>query len=123
MYKEQSEEIGAVITNYFEGIYYGDVPKLESCFDPSLIIYGDMNNGVLYRKPLNDYLEGVRNRKSPNSLGEIFKMKITSIDLIGDVAVVKAHVPMLGYNYYDFLSLTKINGSWKIVNKLFAHVE
>ncbi|WP_394329748.1 nuclear transport factor 2 family protein [Zunongwangia profunda] len=29
---------------------------------------------------------------------------------------------MLGFNYYDYLSLFKINGEWKIVNKLFTNV-
>jgi hypothetical protein len=31
-------------------------------------------------------------------------------------------LPMLGYNYYDFLSLSKISGRWQIVNKLFTNV-
>lgn len=34
-----------------------------------------------------------------------------------------AHLKMLGFNYYDFLSLGHVNGDWKIVNKVFAHVE
>ena len=56
-------------------------------------------------------------------MGEEFKMKILGIEILGCVAIAKLHVPMLGYNYYDFLSLTLINGTWKIVNKVFTHVE
>jgi len=123
MYKETAEKIEEVIANYFEGIYEGDIPKLEAAFDKQLIIYGDMNTGTPYCKPVQEYLEGVKTRKSPRELGEAFAMNIINIEILGKVAMVKAHMPMLGYNYYDFLSLTTIGGNWKIVNKLFAHVE
>lgn len=120
MYKEKVETL---IKHYFEGIYEGDIPKLQAVFDENVIIYGDMNNKVPYCKTIQEYLEGVQSRKSPSDLGEVFLMQIISIEIIGTVAMVKAHVPMLGYNYYDFLSLTVVDGNWKIVNKLFAHVE
>lgn len=123
MYREESEKIGRIIRQYFEGIYQGNITKLQAVFNKDVIIYGDLNNDIPYQKTLSEYLEGVKTRKSPKELGELFRMKIISIEIIGKVAVVKAQVPMLGYNYYDFLSLTVVDGSWKIVNKLFAHVE
>ena len=49
-------------------------------------------------------------------------MKIIRIDIIDKIAIAKLHVPMLGYNYYDYLSLSKIDSHWKIVNKLFVDV-
>jgi hypothetical protein len=30
---------------------------------------------------------------------------------------------MLGFNYYDFLSLLHLDGEWQIVCKVFTHVE
>lgn len=122
MYKDTVEAIEAVVARYFEGIYEGDVSKLQAVFEERVIIYGDMNNAIPYCKPIQEYLEGVKSRQSPNDLGEPFLMKIIGIEIIGKTAIVKAHVPMLGYNYYDFLSLTILEGDWKIVNKLFAHV-
>ena len=35
MYLENIKKIEQVITNYFEGIYYGNPEKLESSFDDS----------------------------------------------------------------------------------------
>ena len=63
------------------------------------------------------------NPKTKNDLKEVFRMKTIGIDIIGNISMVKVHLPMLGYNYYDYLSLTKLNNDWKIVNKVFAHVE
>ncbi len=122
MYKENIREIENLIANYFEGIFYGDIVKLESCFHENLFIYGDIK-GVDYLKSSSEYLEGVKNRESPKDLNEDLKMKIVGIDIIGKIAMAKLHVPMLGYNYYDYLSIAKINDEWKIVNKIFAHVE
>lgn len=122
MYKDNNKDIQKVITNYFEGIFYGDADKLESCFTNNAIIYGDIN-GVPYKKYRNEYIDGVKNRKSPSELNEVFKMETIGIDILGNIAMIKLHVPMLGYNYYDYLSLTKIDENWKIVNKIFTHVD
>ncbi|TPN88763.1 nuclear transport factor 2 family protein [Aquimarina algicola] len=122
MYKESIKEIESIITNYFEGIFHGDWAKLKACFHKNVAIYGDIK-GVEYLKSINEYLEGVKNRQSPKDLNETFKMKIIGIDIMGKIAIAKLHVPMLGYNYYDYLSLAKVNDGWKIVNKLFTHEE
>ncbi|WP_108803927.1 nuclear transport factor 2 family protein [Aquimarina sp. Aq107] len=121
MYKDNIKDIENVITNYFEGIFYGEVDKLAPCFTDSAFIYGDIN-GVPYKKSVIEYLDGVKERKSLNDLNEMFKMEVVGIDIIGNVAMVKLRVPMLGYNYYDYLSLAKVNDNWKIVNKIFTHV-
>lgn len=122
MFAEKSIEIGQVIHNYLEGIYQGDVERLRSSFTDNAQLRGEVK-GAEYFKSLENYLEGVKNRKSPRELGEVFKMKILSLEIVGNVATAKLHVPMLGYNYYDFLSLCIVKGEWKIVNKLFTHVE
>ncbi len=122
MYKESMKEIENVISNYFKGIFFGDVTKLKACFHESLTIYGDIK-GVEYLKSAKEYLGGVKNRRNPKDLNEPFKMKIIGIDIMGKIAIAKLHVPMLGYNYYDYLSLAKVNNGWKIVNKLFTHEE
>lgn len=122
MYQEKANKITEVITNYFEGVYQGNIEQLKSIFHSNTFFYGDIK-GSEYFKSLNDYLEGVKNRKSPKELEEENKMEITSLEIMGEVAIAKVHLPMLGYNYYDFLSLTKVDGEWKIVNKIFTHVE
>ncbi|MCK8520506.1 nuclear transport factor 2 family protein [Aquimarina sp. D1M17] len=121
MYTQKITEIETVIANYFEGIFYGDISKLSSCFHKDTILYGDIE-GANYVKNLDEYLDGVKNRKSPSELGEALQMKVIGIDVMGKIAMVKLHVPMLGYNYYDYLSIVKVNQQWKIVNKLFTHV-
>lgn len=121
MYKDESLAIQNTINTYFEGIYQGDINHLKSAFHPEALLFGDIN-GEPYFKKLDQYLEGVKNRKSPKELGEGFEMEILSIEILGQQAIAKLHVPMLGFNYYDFLSLSKNKSRWVIVNKLFTNV-
>jgi hypothetical protein len=122
MYKEKANQITQTIQQYFKGIFYGDIEKLRNTFSPEAYLYGNIK-GAEYLKSLDDYLEGVQNRKSPHDLGEEFNMEILSIEVLDKIAIAKVHVPMLGFNYYDYLSFSTIDGEWKIVNKVFTHVE
>jgi hypothetical protein len=121
-YAKVSKEIVSVIENYFEGIYKGDIELLRSVFHRDTLLFGDIK-GYSYQKNVDDYLAVVANRKNPKEIGELFQMKILSVEVLGTIAFVKVHVPMLGYNYYDYLSLLKFNQQWKIVSKLFTHVD
>ena len=122
MYKENVREVESLIANYFDGIFYGDIEKLKACLDSNVTIYGDIK-GVNYEKSVSEYIKGVKTRQSPNDLEEPFQMRINGIDIVGKIAMVKLNVPMLGYNYFDYLSLVKGDAGWKIVNKIFTHLE
>lgn len=120
-YAADNAGIELTLSNYFKGIFYGDVELLRSTFHAEALVMGDIN-GEPYAKTLNQYLEGVKSRKSPQELNETFRMEIVSVEIINSIAVVKAHVPMFDFNYYDLLSLNKIHGEWLIVNKLLTNV-
>ena len=120
-YADNAAAITAVLSNYFKGIFNGDVELLRSTFHPQALVSGDIN-GQPYFKSIDQYLEGVKNRKSPSALNEPFRMEILAIEIINFTAIAKVHVPMFEFNYYDLLSLSKVNGAWVIVNKLLTNV-
>jgi hypothetical protein len=120
-YADNATAVAAVLSNYFKGIFNGDVELLRSTFDPQALVTGDIN-GQSYFKSLDQYLEGVKNRKSPSALNETFRMEILAIEIINFIAIAKVRVPMFEFNYYDLLSLNKINGEWVIINKLLTNV-
>lgn len=121
-YSDNAAAITAALSNYFTGIYNGDVELLRSTFHPQALVAGDVN-GQPYFKTIDQYLEGVKNRKSPLALNETFRMEILSIEIINSIAIAKARVPLFEFNYYDLLSLSKINGEWVIINKLLTNVK
>ena len=121
IFDKESVDILCVISNYFEGVFYGDLNKLKATFHPNCILFGDVN-GQPYQKELHEYMESVRNRKSSNELGEPFDMNVLGIEVLNNIATVKAKILMMGFNYYDYLSLSKRNGKWWIVSKVFTNV-
>ena len=120
-YSKSAMAVSAVLTNYFKGIFTGDTDLLRRVFHSEALVAGDIN-GQPYFKSVAQYLEGVENRKSPLELHEKFQMDIVSIEIINSIAVAKVHLPMFGFNYYDLLSLTKVDGEWIIINKLLTNV-
>lgn len=120
-YNDNATAISAVLLNYFNGVFNGDVSLLRSIFHPQTLVSGDIN-GQPYFKTLDQYLDSVKNRKSPHALNETFRMEILSIEIINLIAVAKVHLPMFDFNYYDLLSLSKVDGQWIIVNKLLTNV-
>ena len=117
------KEIHETLDRYFKSIYTGDVARLKTTFHPQAVLFGEIN-GQPYLKPLPEYLHAVENRKSPEELGEAFEMKVVSVEVLDtvNIAYAKTHCRMLGFNYFDFLSLIRQDNRWMIVNKLFAHV-
>lgn len=114
-------EITALVNRYFKGLYYGDTDLLRSVFHPQAQLFGDVR-GAPYKNSLDGFLEAVAKRESPHQRGEEFQMEVVGVEVMNQIAYVKAHCPMLGFNYHDYLALVHENDRWLITNKLFTHM-
>ena len=115
------EAIFALIDVYFQSIYTGDSAALRSAFHPHCRLFADVN-GAPYEKSVDQYVEGVANRKSPLGLGEPFRMKVLGVETLGVIALVRTRQQMLGFDYHDYLTLLNRDGRWQIVSKTFVHL-
>ncbi|RZA33307.1 MAG: nuclear transport factor 2 family protein [Lysobacteraceae bacterium] len=118
---EDHHAILAVLADYFAGLYTGDTALLRSVFHPDAALFAEVA-GQPYHKRLDDYLAGVDTRRSPEELGEPYRMKVLSVDVTYSIATARVHVPAHGFNYYNHLSLVRYEGVWVIVNKTFFDV-
>lgn len=107
--------------NYFNGIYEGDLEKLQRILNPGTLMFGDVK-GQPYAKTFDSYLDGVKNRQSPKETGKPFKGTIISIEVINSIAIAKVRVKMYDFNYDEFLSFHKIDNRWVIVNKMISDI-
>jgi hypothetical protein len=119
MNTDHHDSIASIVNAYLHGVYSGDVATLASLFDPGCQVYGELD-GQPYFKSIAAYLEGVASRKSPQQLGEPYRMDILAVDSLGSIANAKLHSPMLGFNYHLYLTLRRLDGKWIIVNKTFS---
>jgi len=104
---------------YFKGIYEGDLHALDNIYQPGILLFGDVK-GVPYAKTLDQYLDGVKNRQSPRDSGKPFKGEILNIRVVNSIGVAEVKVKMYDFLYHEFLSFHKIDGKWRIVNKMIT---
>jgi 4-oxalocrotonate tautomerase len=113
-------EIAAALDDYFDGLYEGDVAKMRRIFHPCCHLYSAAD-GRLADDDLDSYLARVASRPSPESLGQRRHDAILGIAATREGAAFAtlrtARAPRL---YTDYLSLLRIEGSWRIVAKTFS---
>jgi hypothetical protein len=113
-------EIHSLVEQYFQGVYHGNTELLSQLFDAAAQVYGVID-GQPYHKSAADYISGVGQRQSPAALGEPYRMKLLAVDVLGDIASVRLHSPMLGFDYQLYLTFALRPEGWKIVSKTFTH--
>jgi hypothetical protein len=119
---QEHPEIQALLKTYYEGLYHGDPQRLRQVFHPQAQLFGEIR-GAPYQNTLEGFVNAVASRESPHARGEPFQMETLDIQLLNQIAYVRARCPMLGNNYFDYLALIHNGERWLITNKLFTHVD
>jgi len=112
--------IAQTVQLYFNGMYQGDVESLREAFHPEAYLFGYLGKDFMHISA-KDWFKAVDNRPIPFIEGEEYDMKIVSMDVTGEVATVKVADLYMGLQFTDYLTLSKIDGNWVIVNKAFHH--
>ena len=112
------DAIAATVQLYIHGSAQGDAAKLTEGFHPDAQMYGAIGDDR-YDEPITEYIKLMA--ESPG--GETLHARITSVVQAGDAA--SATVVEDGFwgtmSFVSFLTLSHIEGRWRIVNKNFAH--
>ena len=111
---DEKAEITKTVELYFEGMVERNKSKLEEAFiqEARLIGYRGENFTIT---SFETWADGTSKGTPRNP--ENFVNKIVSIRVQGNTAVAETELFWPGVYYYDFLTLVKIDGKWKIVNK------
>jgi hypothetical protein len=116
----EREAIVAAIQLYIDGASKGDAAKLKEAFDERAWMFGSLG-GQRYDVPVAQLIELCVSQ--PLDSDGSFEARIISIEQVGDAAAVTLEEDGCwgGVSFTDFFTLAKIDGTWKIVNKTFAH--
>ena len=113
-HKADYDALIALLNDYFDGLYEGDVEKLRGIFHEDAWLKG--NN---YRKSRDEWLKAVGSRPIPRDEGADYGFNIQSLEIVNDQAMARLDVPLAAH-FIDYLGLLKEDGQWKIVNKMFT---
>jgi hypothetical protein len=116
---EDYDAIRQVVQLCLDGEATGDEEKLREAFHEDARMFGSLA-GERFDVPISALIE--MSASSPADTGQ-YRSQLLSVHQTDDAAL--AIVAEEGYwgtvSFIDYLSLSRINGRWKIVNKLFAH--
>lgn len=119
---EPMAEITRALQTYFDALHDGDVAKVRAVFLPGAHLYS-ASDGPLLDIPLEKYVEIVAGRPSPRSRGETRRDRIVSVDMSGpQTALAKVECAIGPKLFTDYLTLLKVDGSWRIIAKAYHYV-
>lgn len=111
------ELISETIKLYFDGMLQRDKAKLEKAFIPEARLIGYRGENFTLTT-FETWAEATSKGEARNPAE--YKNEIVSIRVQGNAASVETELYWPGIYYYDFLTLMKIDGEWKIVNKSWS---
>ncbi len=105
---------------YLDAAYEMDAEKFAAIFHPSSSVTKVAEGGNLDVTPIATWIAAVRTMKSPQRLGFGREDQILSIDVESDLALLKLKLRIPPRSFTDLLSCLKVNGDWKIVQKVMT---
>lgn len=111
---EDTAAISATVFDYFDGINEVSRERLERAFDPAAALKSVGPSGALLVEPIGEAIDRWMRGKASSRTGTILAI---DIDPDGQVARV-----VFDYDgaYTDYLSLAKLGGQWKIIDKVYV---
>ena len=111
------EAVKVPLENYIKGHATGDAEYMKKAFhtEGNLIFVRD---GKYTTRSFAEYIGGFTAPKTAAD-EDRRRRSIESVDIYGNAASAKIILDYPNVKFVDYMSLLKINGEWKIVNKIF----
>ena len=111
----EQEAIAEVVQHYIDGARSGKGDDMKPAFHEDATIFGYAGDD-LFAGPIQLLFEWNDNNGPASELED----RIASIDLAGTVATVRLELDnWSGSRFTDLFTLVKVDGNWKIINKVF----
>jgi hypothetical protein len=94
--------------------------QFKTIFHPLSAVTRIRDDGEVSVMPIETWLDGVRNATAPRKLKLERKDDVLAIDVSDNLALVKWKLQMPPRYFTDLLSCLKVQGTWKIVQKVMS---
>ena len=115
--EREKEKVKIALENYLQGHATGNPEFMKKAFyaEGKMIFIRD---GKYSTRTFDEYIAGMKDGK-PAPDEDKRKRWIESVDVAGNAAVGKIILDYPTVKFVDYMTLLKIDGEWKIVNKSF----
>lgn len=116
---QDKDEAGVrkAIDYYLQGHATGDGEHHKKAFHPEAKLFW-IRDGQFAQRTSAEYIAGSSGKPAADEAQR--KRSIEMIDITGNAAVAKVVLDYPHTRFTDYMSLLKIDGEWKIVNKTFV---
>lgn len=109
------DRIAKVVERYIDGAKAGKGADMKPAFHKDATVFGYVGND-LFAGPIQKLFDW----NDENGPATGLQARIADIDLIDTVATVRLELDdWTGHRFTDLFTLLKIDGEWKIMNKVF----
>jgi hypothetical protein len=109
------DAITKVMQHYIDGARSGKGAEMKPTFHDDATIYGYVGPD-LFAGPI----QGLYDWNDENGPAKEIQSRIVHIDIVGSVASVRLESDnWTGHRFTDFFNLLKVDGKWKVMNKVF----
>ncbi len=110
-----NELIEKTVQFYIDGAKSGKGDDMKPAFHKDATIFGYAGDD-LFAGPI----QGLFDWNDENGPATELEARITNIDIVGTIATVRLELDnWIGHKYTDLFTLLKVDGTWKIMNKVF----
>jgi hypothetical protein len=107
--------IEAVLQHYLDGAVTGKGAAMRPAFHADATIFGYVGDD-LFAGPI----QGLYDWNDSNGPAAGLVAHIAAIDIVGSVASARVEIDnWTGHRFTDLFNLLKLDGQWKIMNKVF----
>ena len=117
--QQPSEErlVRETVEMYLHGLKFNNVESLRKAFYPEAKLFFVKQDGSLGQLTQEQWYKGFEGSAGKEEEGAL---KIVAVDITGNAASVKVREEYPRSIYTDYISLLKLGGTWKIVNKIYV---
>lgn len=109
------DAITNTVQQYIDGGKSGRGAEMKPAFHPDATIFGYVG-ADLFAGPIQQLFDW----NDQNGPATELQARIASIDIAGTVATVRLELDnWTGHRFTDMFTLLKVDGEWKIINKVF----
>ena len=114
--KTEETLVRAALRHYLRGHATGRAQEHEQAFHEIANLYWITEEGLQVRSS-EEYIAGAPGHKAPDEANR--KRWIDWVDISGSAAIAKITLDYPRADLIDYMQLLKVDGEWKIVNKIF----
>ena len=116
---QQSEEAGvrAAIDQYLRGHATGSPEEMRKAFLPTAHIEG-IREGKFVSWTVDEYVSRFSGKPAPDEASR--RRRVDSVHVSGTAAMAAATLVHGPTTFVDYFVLLKVNGEWKIANKVYS---